>query len=169
MLLNENELSALINEIDPRIQVSEVSFLSDALASLDLITQLRSRSKLFATFAVIGLSIAVLGVSGAASYSAALRRRETGIRLALGATRGRTITDMTRELLIPLLVGIGIGTESSVNLAWPLEGYLFEAEPLDSPVLIAVAGCLTAVVLLAYAVALWRGTTVDPAECLRSA
>jgi putative ABC transport system permease protein len=122
---------------------------------------------LLGTFALLGLALAVVGVYGLASYLGTGRRRELGVRIALGAQR----TDIAVALLAPMgkvvVAGIGVGLLASVGVTRLIASSLFGVSPTDPLTLGAVAGLLALVALLASSVPVRRVWREDPVAALR--
>jgi ABC-type antimicrobial peptide transport system permease subunit len=102
------------------------------------------------------------------SYSVAQRRREIGVRMALGADRRRVVTDVVRDGLALTLVGLAIGLVAALGTVRLVRTLLFGATPQD-PLTLAVAGAsLLAIAALACAVPAARAVRVDPLIAIRS-
>src|SRR5207248_11187264 len=82
-------------------------------------------------FAVLGLTLAALGVYGVISYSVTRRTQEIGIRMALGATHGRVQLDVIRHTMWLAALGIGLGTIASFAVARGISSLLFGTQPTD--------------------------------------
>ena len=122
---------------------------------------------LLGTFALLGLTLAVVGVYGLASYLGTGRTRELGVRIALGAQR----RDIAVALLAPMgkvvLSGIVLGLLASVGVTRLIASLLFGVSPTDPLTLGAVAGLLALVALIASSVPIRRAWRVDPVVALR--
>jgi predicted permease len=120
-----------------------------------------------AVFAVSALGLGVVGVYGVTAQAVARRRREIGVRLALGAERGRVIAEEVTRGLRPALWGAGVGIAGAVALGRILAGLLFGVAPGD-PATLAAA---TAIVLITVCAALYvparRAAHIDPAQATR--
>jgi predicted permease len=123
---------------------------------------------LVAFFAVLGLTLAALGVYGVISYSVTRRTQEIGIRMALGATHTRVQLDVLRHALWPALLGIGIGTMASVAMAKGIASLLFGTQPTDAPTFAGMILVLSAVALVAGYVPARRASRIEPMIALRS-
>jgi putative ABC transport system permease protein len=131
------------------------------------IAQPRFQSILFGAFALLALLLASIGVFGVISYAVTQRRREIGIRMALGAQRGQVVGLMVGRGAVLIAAGAAVGLLGSVVLSRYLRTLLFEISPLDpltlaaAPVVLAIAG------LLAAYLPARRAAAVDPLEALR--
>jgi len=123
---------------------------------------------LVAFFAVLGLTLAALGVYGVISYSVTRRTQEIGIRMALGATHVRVQVDVLRHALWPALLGIAIGTLTSVAVARGIASLLFGTPPTDAPTFAGMILLLSAVALVAGYIPARRASRIEPMIALRS-
>jgi ABC-type antimicrobial peptide transport system permease subunit len=123
---------------------------------------------LLATFAVVDLVLAAVGVYGVISYVTAQRTREFGVRVALGATRGRVISEVLRGGLRLTVIGLTIGTAGAFILTRSLSALLFEITPLDPLSYSAAVVLLALVSICACLVPAWRASRVDPIIAMQS-
>jgi putative ABC transport system permease protein len=128
----------------------------------------RFRAVLVVTFAILALLLAIVGVFGTAAYTVQQRRREFGLRMALGATArsvfGLVIGDAVRTIAIGVVIGLALAAASGRVLT----SMLFGVEPLDAATFATVTLVLAATALLSVAAPAWRATRVDPARTLRT-
>ena len=128
----------------------------------------RFTAALLLFFAAATLLLAAVGLYGLLAYMVALRTREIGVRMALGAAAGHVRTMVVRQGMV--LVGLGLAL--GLGLAWAgapfLESLLFEVEARDPAVLAGVAGLLLAVSAASAWLPARRATRVAPAKALRS-
>ena len=117
----------------------------------------------------IALLIASVGIYGMMSYRVVQQTREMGIRLALGATPSDVLTKVLSEGLAIIGSGLLAGAAASLALAQVLQSLLFETNPRDPAVLVAVSVILALLGLLACWLPARRATKVDPLIALRSA
>ncbi|UCD52526.1 MAG: FtsX-like permease family protein [Phycisphaerales bacterium] len=118
-------------------------------------------------FASAGLLLAALGLFGVLAYSITCRRREIGIRMALGAQKCQVIRLIVSQGMRLVLGGAALGLLGAVALTRTLENQLFGVRPIDPPS-IAAGGCvLVAVGLLACYLPARRAAKVDPMTALR--
>jgi putative ABC transport system permease protein len=127
----------------------------------------RSITALIGSFAAAALLIAVIGVYGAISYSASLRRREFGMRMALGPTAGSVLQLVLRQGLQLAALGMLLGLALTAALGRSLGALLYDVSPLDPAVFAGVAGLLLGVALAATAVPAWRAARTQPMRVLR--
>lgn len=163
-------LSSLRNaarEVDPSLPVLALVGFSDALDQSFEVWALRTGGRLFATFAIIALLLAVAGVYGVQAYRVTQRRRELGLRMALGATARETMTVVLRDGVRVGLWGLGIG----LLLAWGagrlLQSILVEVGGGDPAVFGAAALMLGAATLVACLLPAIRASRLDPLVALR--
>jgi len=127
----------------------------------------RFQSVLLASFAILALLLAVIGIFGVMSYSVAQRRHEIGIRVALGAGRGQVLRMVVGQGLTLAAIGIVAGLAGAFALTHYLRSLLFEISPTDPVTFIAVALLLLLVALTASYFPARRATRVDPMQALR--
>ena len=113
-------------------------------------------------FAAIALFLACIGIYGVLAYQVAQRRREIGIRLALGSAPARIFRLVLREGLVLLGAGLVIGLAGAVAIRRAIETQLFGIRPLDPVVLVAVTATLIAVATIACGVPARRAAKIDP-------
>jgi putative ABC transport system permease protein len=118
-------------------------------------------------FALVALTLAVVGVFSVLSYSVTQQTTEIGIRLALGASRQSVIRLVLAQGLRPALVGLLIGAVGALALTRFMTTLLFGITPTDPPTFVAVAALLVAVAAMASYVPARRATRVDPVRALR--
>jgi putative ABC transport system permease protein len=160
------ELADAVQGVDSRQPLYRVASL-EALAGQSL-AERRFTLLLLAGFTSAGLLLAAAGIGGLVSRLVASRRREIGIRMALGATGPRVTAAILGKALAPVAGGIAAGVAGAWALAPAMGSLLFGVRPLD-PATFGVAPGLLAVV--AFAAALFparRATNVDPATVLRT-
>jgi putative ABC transport system permease protein len=129
------------------------------------------RDRLMATlssaFGLLAALLATLGLYGVISYMVARRRNEIGIRMALGANRGKVIGLVLREAGVMLAAGLVAGTLLAVWAAQAASTLLFELKPHDPVTLAGAIGLLTAVAMLASFAPARRASRLDPMNALR--
>ena len=132
-----------------------------------------SRNPRFATlvlggFGGVALGLTAVGVAGLIAFLTAIRNREMGIRLALGAASGSLVRLMIRQTLVPVLAGIVLGLAITPPLARLAESQLFEVESGDPWTLAVTVVTVIAVALCAAWLPARRAGRIDPMEVLRS-
>jgi putative ABC transport system permease protein len=101
------------------------------------------------------------------SYTVAQRRREIGVRVALGASRRQVFQIIVGQGLITSAIGVTLGVIAALGLTRALENLLFGVTPTDPATFASVIAVLTAVAMLACYLPARRATDVDPIEALR--
>ena len=138
------------------------------IAAYTPIAQRRFTMLLLALFAGSALLLAAVGIHGVLSYSVSQRRREIGIRMALGARRTDVVGAIMREAVSLTGVGLALGLGGAVALTRVLRGQLFGIAPTDPATFAAVAAVLAAVALAATFAPARRASRIDPIVALRS-
>jgi ABC-type antimicrobial peptide transport system permease subunit len=101
------------------------------------------------------------------AYTVARRRVEIGIRMALGATRGRVIRMIVREAGLLLVAGVVAGAGLSMLAARSAQALLYDLKPSDPGTLLAAAAVLGTVTIAASCVPAWRASRLEPTRALR--
>lgn len=126
-----------------------------------------ARAWLLGLFAGLALALAAIGVYGVVGYLVGQRTQEIGIRLALGAARGRVIRGIVLEGLRPVTLGLAAGLAGSLAAGRLLTRWLFDIRPTDVPTYATVSVVLLVVAGLATWIPARRVTRVDPMAALR--
>jgi ABC-type antimicrobial peptide transport system permease subunit len=119
-------------------------------------------------FAVVALLLAGVGLFGVLDYSVLQRRREIGIRMAIGARAGDIARQVSRDVFSMVLVGavagVGLGT---VSVRY-IETLLYQVKPSDPSMLAFPSAVILGAAILAAAPAVIRAVRIDPADMLRA-
>jgi ABC-type antimicrobial peptide transport system permease subunit len=145
--------------------VEDVTLLERAFA--DQFGQPRFQSQVMGAFALISLLLAMVGIYGVNSYAVAQRRREIGVRMALGATPARILGQVLGRGMALTGIGIALGLIAAVMLGPVVRSVLVGAGSADPVTLAAVAGLLALVAAVACYIPAHRATRVHPAIALR--
>jgi predicted permease len=156
---------AAVHEVDPGMPVIDVNPMQEVLAVS--LSRQRFAMLLLASFAGLALVLSAVGIYSVLSYTVRSRRREVGIRIALGAQ----ICDVLRLIVVqgmrPAALGIGIGLAAALGLGRLLSSVVYGVTPTDPWTLGAVAALLALVALFACTLPAVRATRVDPIRVLR--
>ncbi len=128
----------------------------------------RMNAELFTGMALLGLALACVGIFSVVSLSVKRRRREIGIRKALGATEARIRTKMMERALKPVTIGCAIGLGVSLMGARVVEGLLFGVSPLDPTAIGFGVLCLFTASAGAAAIPAWRSSRAAVRDALRA-
>ncbi|HSR42188.1 MAG TPA: FtsX-like permease family protein, partial [Longimicrobiales bacterium] len=123
--------------------------------------------RLLGAFAVLAVALAAVGIYGVTAHGIRRRRREIGIRMALGASRRRVLGSVFRGGLGLALVGVALGGALTVAGGRLLEAFLFRAAPAEPTTLAGVSLALLLVAALALALPGRQAVRVHPAEAIR--
>jgi putative ABC transport system permease protein len=154
-----------VAQLDPNLPLSRVDTMDHSLA-LSLAQQ-RFSIQLMIVFAALAAGLAALGIYGVIAYLVDQRRRELGIRVALGASPPQVLALVMRQGSVPVAIGLVGGIAGAFALTRVLSSLLYEISATDPPVFAAITLALIAVSLMAMAVPARRAARVDPLEALR--
>jgi len=155
-----------VRELDAELPVYDVRSYDDIVR--ESIAERRFYVTLLATFAGLALVLAAIGIYGVIAYSVQQRRRELGIRIALGATRERVIGLVMRQGMALTTAGALIGLGIAGLLTRVLRGQLYEVSATDPLTFVLVPVLLVVVALVACVVPARRAVAVDPATTIRA-
>ncbi|HEY2796601.1 MAG TPA: ABC transporter permease [Thermoanaerobaculia bacterium] len=159
-------IRAEVRGLDPRLPVANVRLMTDVVDA-SMATP-RLTGTLLSIFAGLALVLAAVGVAGVLSYLVSRRRREIGIRMALGASRANVLALIVRRGVLYAAVGIAAGVAVALFLTRLMEGLLFGVAPRDPFTFLSVSGILLVIAAAASLVPALRASRVDPLEALRS-
>jgi putative ABC transport system permease protein len=155
----------LVLSIDKDQPVSKVRTMDEVVEAS--VAAPRFRTLLLGLFGLTALLLAGLGIYGVMSYLVSQRRREIGIRMALGAEQPQVIKLVLRHGLALTLAGLGTGLVGALGLTHLLSSMLYEVRPTDPMTFLGATLVLAASALLASYIPARRATKVDPMEALR--
>jgi putative ABC transport system permease protein len=127
----------------------------------------RSVTLLLGAFAAVALALASIGIYGVLSYIVRGRRREIGIRTALGAQTSDVVRLVVLEGVKPAAVGIAVGTVAALLASRLMSTLVFEVSPADPVTLVATAGTLSLAALIASLVPAYRAARLDSLTVMR--
>jgi macrolide transport system ATP-binding/permease protein len=155
----------LVRRADDRLPLSEVK---TQRAWIDeTISEEITFARLCTVFAVLALAIACVGLYGTMSYNVARRTGEIGIRMALGAQRGRVVWMVLREVIVLAAVGLAISLPTALAVSKVVESFLFGMKPNDPLVLAASVVTLLSAALLAGYLPARSASRIDPMVAIR--
>jgi putative ABC transport system permease protein len=159
------DIRRVVLDLEPRAALEEVSPLTAKVSAS--VAQPRFSASVLAGFAGLAVLLAAIGLYGVLSYGVSERRREIGVRAAMGASRRQLVGLIVREGLAMVVVGLGVGMAGAALLARLMQRLLFGISSLDAWVYLAAPAVLVAVAILACLIPARRAATVDPVEALR--
>lgn len=159
-------MKRIVRAGDPDAHVSGVATLNQIIAASAAGS--RFDTALLASFGVIGLLLAIIGIYGVMSYSVAQRTREVGVRVALGAQPGDIVRLVLGQGAAVALAGIALGLGGALEITRLLRHLLYSVTPTDPATFAGVALLMLAAALAACYIPARRALRVDPATALRS-
>jgi predicted permease len=158
-------IEGVVREADRTVPVVRLRDMNDVFA--DSIRRPRLLAQLLGGFAGLALLLAAIGTYGVLSYMVAERRREIGIRMALGAERGVVLGQVLRQGLTLAAIGVVAGLAAAMGLTRVVATLLFGVTPTDPMTIAAVVGTIATVAAIASVLPAWRASRVDPIVVLR--
>ena len=158
-------IDAAVREADATVPVVRLRDMNGVF--IDSIRRPRLLAQLIGGFAGLALLLAAIGTYGVLSYMVTERRREIGIRMALGADQGSVLGEVMKQGLLLTTVGLVAGLAGAFALNRLIASLLFGVQPTDPTTLVAVVGTITLVAVVACVLPAWRASRVDPIVVLR--
>lgn len=156
---------AALRALEPQVVLDQIATMDARIG--DSLRPRRLQTTLVSIFALLAAAIAALGVYGVASFAVALRRREIGVRMALGATQHEVLRFALGQGLLPAGAGLAAGWLLALGFASLLRGLLYGVQPLDPAAHLTSVLALGSIVVLANLAPALRASRVSPAEVLR--
>lgn len=155
-----------LSQINPNLAVVRIQTFAAQIA--DQFTDDRLLARLTVLFGALALLLAMIGLYGVSAYAVARRTSEIGIRMALGAERGKVTVMIMRGALMQAILGLTIG----VPIAWVcvrfVESQLYEIKGIDAAVLLGSIATLVLAASVAGLLPARRAASIDPAKALRT-
>jgi predicted permease len=156
---------AAVRELDGDLPLLKIRTMREVVG--DSLTESRLVASLLSGFAVFALLLAGIGIYGIVDYSVRQRRREMGIRMALGATYGNVVALVVRKGTLPAVAGVAVGVPAALAGAGVIRAMLYGTSPRDLAVFMGVPAVLLLVALGASYLPARRAAKVDSMAALR--
>ncbi len=158
-------IRAEVKSVIPQLPPPVIRTMDDILG--ETVAQPRFQTWLLSLFGMVALVLAAGGLYGVLAYIVAQRTHEIGVRMALGAPKGRVLSLVIGRGMRLALAGLGLGLLASLALTRLLANLLYEIKPTDPRTFAAVSLLLLSVALIACWLPARRATKIDPMEALR--
>jgi ABC-type antimicrobial peptide transport system permease subunit len=155
-----------VREVDPAIPIVRLRSMEEAFA--ESIRRPRLLAQLLSVFAGLALLLAVIGIYGVLSCMVAARRREMGIRMALGARRFTVLAEVMKQGLMLTGFGIIVGLIGAFGLNRLITSLLFGVTTTDTMTFLVVIATILLAGALACGLPAWRASRLDPNVVLRA-
>jgi putative ABC transport system permease protein len=159
-------LKRVVWSVDPTLTLDQVQTIDERRAVQT--AQQRFNAIALAAFAAVALLVALQGIYALLAYSVEERRREIGVRIALGASTRDLLRMVVGRGLRPAVLGLVAGLGLAAALGRGLQTLLYDVEPVDPLTYAVVAVVLGGTALAACLVPAWRASRVDPNKALRT-
>jgi putative ABC transport system permease protein len=160
------ELRAAIRRTAPGMAEMSMQSMEESIGSS--LRERRLALRLVSSFGAVALLLAAIGIYGVLSYTVTQRRREIGIRMALGSSRSGATKLVVRQAGMMVLLGLAIGCAAAWPVGRAVHSFLFGVGALDPWAFSATAAMLLLVSVIAATAPAWRAARVNPMEVLRS-
>jgi predicted permease len=158
-------IERIVREVDPAVPVVRLRDMDSVFT--ESIRRPRLLAQLLGAFAGLALLLAGIGTYGVLSYMVTARRREIGIRVALGAARFHVLTEIMKQGLQVTALGVVIGLAGALAVNRLIASLLFGVQPADTMTIAVVIATITAVAVVASWLPAWRASRLDPNVVLR--
>ena len=159
-------LDRLVRDVDPAVPIVRLREMDAVFA--ESIRRPRLLAQLLGAFAGLALLLAAVGTYGVLSYMATARRREIGVRMALGASRVSVIGLVMKQGLLATVIGVIVGVAGALAANRMIASLLFGVQPTDAATMAGVIATMSAVAAVACWLPGWRASRLDPNVVLRA-
>jgi putative ABC transport system permease protein len=154
-----------VRQIDPRLPLGPVSTMQQVKERT--FTDTKQSTWVIGAFAIVAALLAAFGLYGVLAQTVTQRRREIGIRMALGAGRREIVSEVLRNAAAMVAVGLTIGLAGAFALTSLMKSLLFQVSALDPIAFVIACASMTLVGLVAVFLPANRAASVDPVTTLR--
>jgi ABC-type antimicrobial peptide transport system permease subunit len=163
-----SDVRHIVKRLDPSIVLTDIKTLEDWRQSSPAIAERRMLQQLILAFALVAVLVTAIGVYGVCAYATEARRRDFGIRMALGASRSGVLWLAFKDAANVAMLGFLLGVPIATALAWQIRELLYSVSPFDPLTIITALCMLLFVVIAASFVPARRASLIDPARVMRS-
>ena len=164
--LSLERLKQTAESVGPRVLVGEARPAA-ALLSEQVATS-RHRMLLLTMLGLFGLLLTLVGIFSMTAYAVARRKREIGVRVAIGARPAQVVAVMIRDAVWPVAFGLVAGLAGTYYATRIITSFLFQTDPHDPATLVAVVALLGTAAGLAAWLPARRAASIDPVVALRT-
>jgi predicted permease len=161
------DIERAIRAREPNLPLYDIQSMTRALGGGPGFFGVRAGAISAATFGLLGLALAIVGLYGIVAYMASQRAHEIGVRMAVGATRQDIVLLVLQHGFNLVVFGLAAGLFVALASSRVVEGFLFGVSGRDPITFALVAAALGCVALIGCAIPAWRAARVDPAITLR--
>ncbi|MGE5321732.1 MAG: ABC transporter permease [Actinomycetota bacterium] len=161
------DLVRVIHSLAPSLPVLDVQSMETVLQGVNGLFLFRMAARFSGSLGLVGLLLALVGVYGVISYTAAQRTHEIGIRMALGASRGDVLKMILRQGFLMIGNGLAAGLLLTFVAARAISGLLVGVKPTDPLTLLVASAFLAGVGILASFLPARRAMRVEPLRALK--
>ena len=159
-------IAGVVRGVDPAVPVARLREMEDVFT--ESIRRPRLLSQLLTAFSALAVLLAAIGIYGVLAYMVTERRKEIGIRLALGARRATVMAAVMNQGLLLTAIGVVAGIAGALGASRLIESLLFGVRPTDTATLVVVVTAMMVVAAVSCWLPAWRAARVDPATALRA-
>ncbi len=166
MTISAQDIRRAVRELDPNLAVTRIQPLEEYIGKS--LVQRRFLLGLLMAFSALAMLLAVIGIYGVIAYSVEQRKRELGVRLALGSSQSRVVRLVLRDCMAMAALGVLAGIVGTAWSASLLKTLLFNVSSGDVAAYSAAIGVILLATLVAGLIPAWRASRIDPVAALRS-
>ena len=161
----DDELRTILKQVAPDLAEMQLSPMKEEMAQA--LGEHTLALRLVSSFGAMALLLAAIGIYGMLAYTVTLRRREIGVRMALGSSRAGVIQLVLRQAGWTVAVGVIPGLAGAWAAGHAVQAFLFGVRPLDPVSLAGAVAVLSLAGAMAATLPAWRAARVDPMDVLR--
>jgi putative ABC transport system permease protein len=161
----QHSIAAALQSLDPDVPMADVKTMEQMVS--EALAPDRFHTALFACFAAVALVLAAVGIYGVMSFVVAQRTHEIGLRMALGAGRGRVLLQVLREGMKTAAIGTLVGSLGAYYVVSAMRSLVYAVDTVAPTAFVAVAVTLLGAALVACVVPARRAASVEPMQALR--
>jgi predicted permease len=159
-------IAAAVHSVDSQIALAHVRTMDEVKD--EALGEDRFTMFLFASFAIVALLLAAVGIYGLMAFSVSQRTQEMGLRIALGASQRNVIWLILKDASVLAMIGLGIGLVGSTVVGQTMRSTLYGVGAIDYTVLLLIAVLLICTALVASYLPARRAAATDPMQALRT-
>jgi putative ABC transport system permease protein len=159
-------LRSVVRSVDPQLPLTHVESMDRVVAEQQ--ASRRFNTAMISCFAAAAVLLSLIGIYSVIAFSAALRKQEMAIRLALGSQRSTILGLILASGAKLGLIGCGLGAVATVFATRLLRSMLFEVDPLDPAVIVIAAICILLLAVAASVIPARRAASIEPMQALRT-